>query len=95
MNYTKGEWKVAPAIDIPYKTSVMVGRLTVADIVEMPVLGEAEANTNLIAAAPDMYEALKRVVKYFDRIIADTSEKYESAMVLQAKAAILKAEGKQ
>ncbi len=42
-------------------------------------------------SAPDMLEALQRCVKFFDKAIANTDDKYESSMVLQAKAAIKKA----
>ena len=81
MNYTKGEWAVTPAGNV-----VVDGRL----IVRTPVLtdndNEALANTNLIAAAPDMYEALKEMIGAEDSI-----PEYMAKVI---NVALAKAEGK-
>lgn len=52
MNYTKGEWKV-------YKVAAayLVNTGNMVNVADCRL----EANANLIAAAPDMYEALKKI----------------------------------
>ena len=57
--------------------------------------GGAEANARLIAAAPEMYEALKAVVQWADDLRYYSDEGTELAPVFQAaRAAVLKAEGR-
>lgn len=50
---------------------------------------DAEANANLIAAAPELLESLERFIAWVDK----QNLPYESAMVRQAKSAIAKAKG--
>ena len=57
MNYTKGEWK-AYLVEKPNKWMVCSGKDGIDGIAKM-VDSNQEANANLIAAAPDMYEALR------------------------------------
>ncbi len=66
MEYTKGEWKASEqeqdfyGKDYYAVRSIHDGRIQrVADV-------WIEANAHLIAAAPDMYEALKSIVKDVD-----------------------------
>jgi len=54
--------------------------------------GNAEANAALIAAAPEMLEALKQVTNAFARYISGSEGHYYE--ITQARAAIAKAEGK-
>lgn len=59
--------------------------------------GDNAANARLIAAAPDLLEALKRVMPFIDCIAAVTREEiieYEAAMKM-ADAAIKKATGQE
>ncbi len=71
MNYTKGEWKVTQWIE---KHGFNVFSETGGFVASVPMnvglehtMIEAGANAHLIAAAPDMYEALKALVKYHER----------------------------
>jgi len=64
MNYTKGDWKVTT--HSPLSNLVIVVKhgdqpYEHNRICQLDVCSEAEANANLIAAAPDMYEALKSI----------------------------------
>ena len=70
MNYTKGEWKVReydegtrPFID-GFSLAVQSPKLVVAlcDKDSWDNKKQRLANANLIAAAPDMYEALKELI---------------------------------
>lgn len=58
---------------------------------------QAVANARLIASAPDMYEALKRLLKWVEPIAGDNrdgvAEAEELASVEFARAALSKAEG--
>ncbi len=51
---------------------------------------QARANARLISAAPDMYEALKRLVEYYK---GTTIEDDYALIIDQARAALSKAEG--
>ena len=58
MNYTKGEWKVKQ-LPLTREPAIYVGNKLIAGGVE-------EANAHLIAAAPEMYEALKELMDRFN-----------------------------
>ena len=68
MNYTKGEWKSEALDEILIDEILIMGNETtcVAKIVKTYCPECQEANANLIAAAPEMYEALKEMLKYFN-----------------------------
>jgi len=98
MNYTKGEWRIDRA-SLHSDFSIHVfshdyneGDETVAIIVNSK---EAEANAHLIAAAPDMYEALgeaKLQLEYLgDKFTKTGTGESILARIVQAQA---KAEGK-
>ena len=57
---------------------------------ECPPKDEAVANMHLISSAPDMYEALKRLVEYYK---GTTIEDDYALIIDQARAALSKAEG--
>jgi len=77
MNYTKGEWKVE------YPNWTMIAVLTMDEEVGYETYkyiaevnpcedgrfldGEETANAHLIAAAPDMYEALEDIIKQAEK----------------------------
>ncbi len=91
MNYTKGEWKVAGAFGttIVSETGEFIATTTsiFAEPRERP---KDEANAHLIAAAPEMYEALRTA-------LADLEEDVQAPLldsVKLAKRALAKVEGK-
>jgi len=86
MNYTNGEWK-------PYKTAT--GWSVYADGDEVSEVyschtGLAEANAQLIASAPDLYEACKELEPYFTWLEENKLIRITSLF----KQALAKAEGK-
>jgi hypothetical protein len=89
MSYTKGPWSLTEFRGcFAYVSSVYHGDLArvvwrMEDDEHTP---ECEANARLIAAAPDLLEALKNVI----RGVPDTWDG-----VIKARAAINKAEGKE
>ena len=68
--FTKGPWKATydsqlqAAIEI-YNTEDRVMVAVLPDRGTVEAMSEIEANANLIAAAPDMYEALEEVIKIY------------------------------
>ena len=71
MNYTKGEWKVevresSNCIRIKSHDDTQGYADYIVQIADVfGTNGEDEANAHLIAAAPDMYEALKAIREMF------------------------------
>ena len=69
--FTKGPWKATydsqlqAAIEI-YNTEDRVMVAVLPDRGTIEAMSEIEANANLIAAAPDMYEALEEVWRILD-----------------------------
>jgi hypothetical protein len=63
------------------------------DGIEWNVYPEDEANANLIAAAPDMYEALESMIKSYTYHCPEADE--HSNAIKTARAALAKARGKQ
>lgn len=68
MNYTREQWRGA---DTPYARVVADNKVGVAigiancydpDFLQRPLFWQAKVNAQLIAAAPDLYEALKAVL---------------------------------
>ena len=68
-NFTKGPWKATydsqlqAAIEI-YNTEDRVMVAVLPDRGTIEAMSEIEANANLIAAAPDLYEALETTCEY-------------------------------
>ncbi len=96
MEYTKGEWKVIKTHgDAPWQE----GRAIVCDkklIADLSIYGGGlietvvNANAYLIAAAPDMYKALKQAERTFE---AFRIREVDPRMLMITKA-LAKAEGK-
>ena len=98
MEYTKGEWEIAH-----YESGILEGVnfIRSADKQEVSICTisstneSSEANAQLIAASPDMYEALKMIEAKYDRCVIcknlkETGHDY-NCPIMQALA---KAEGK-
>ncbi len=83
MNYTKEEWavKVNPK---GYGYDVVEGKHRIADQL-------SEANANLIAAAPDMYKALREACQF----ITPQQAEFAPTAVSKIRQALAKAEGKE
>ena len=93
MNYTKGEWRVKGcSVDgedgYPIASTYPDTRLTSPESLRLK-----KANAHLIAAAPDMYEALKRLLKMVPEDCGGCI-KTETAWI-EAQEALAKAEGKE
>ena len=85
MEHTKGEWKYRK--DTRYHNVVNESGGT---IVQCGTLDSSEANAHLIAAAPDMYEALKELVSDFKQGAMPNFDE-----IPEFEAILAKAEGKQ
>lgn len=100
MEYTKGPWRVKDNGNIysvcirPHRIAKVFGRNWA--ITEQDKLNEMNANAQLIIAAPDMYEALKLLMKIWDESDhSDTDFIWELARVRgHFEQALAKAEGK-
>ena len=94
MNYTKGQWKAelqGNLLQWQIKTDKENIAATNQTIVTDEDVEEIEANAQLIAAAPDMYEALKYMLNIFDRGVMGNIGRQVCDDAVQA---INKAEGK-
>ena len=98
--HTPGPW------EIRYKNGdthlYMAGRSQMCDMTYYPWTPENPADWVLIAAAPDMYEALKEILEHFEPIAGDLAchnpqdfaqREAEEAAVRKAKAALAAARG--
>ena len=82
--HTVGPWRVG--YDGP-SLPIVDSREGFIAFVKQPNDGAAEANANLIAAAPELLEALKSLLFFY------TTEDDDEYGVIEAKAAIARAEG--
>jgi hypothetical protein len=65
MEYTKGEWKVTKSSSFKEQYAIQSVSSNYIIATTFPTIGaKSRDNANLISAAPDMYEALKRVEKF-------------------------------
>ncbi len=88
--FTKGPWKATydsqlqAAIEI-YNTEDRILVAVLPDRGTIEAMSEIEANANLIAAAPDMYEVLEcACVKYCIGYAGDSLVKCEDCVILKA-----------
>ena len=92
MEHTKGEWILsAGCFARQVKTYVTNTDLEVIAGVEANTEKEVLANAHLIAAAPDMYEALKGLMRDYS---TNPNSDIFYAACLKAREALTKAEGK-
>ena len=90
MNYTKGEWKVAshPLVGIQVQADTGERRISICNL-------QDEANAHLIAAAPDMYEALLLALPLLhDDWDGTSSDSAGNVAIARVGQALAKAEGK-
>lgn len=94
-NYTKGGWSrnIKPASKYPI---IFAGRNThIAQVITKGLPEEeAEANCNLLAAAPELLTALKTTLNWIENIPAKCKVEGGLAIYSTIKDAIEKAEGK-
>ena len=88
MNYTKGEWKAWWHDEIDEYESDLRIRVNGTDlaIILTDNTQEAEANAQLIASAPDLYEALNKLYKAYLRVTTMPDEASREAIKALAKA---------
>ena len=97
--FTKGPWKIGAhcstaVFDVTGRSIASAGGYQ-SNIKPDQVFTENEANAHLIAAAPDLYEALKHLVEYIDKEGPAAKEwKAITEWCEKGEQAILKAEGK-
>lgn len=77
--HTPGPWVIHPHVDIEYAIFNQTGTTHIADVT-------TEANAKLMAAAPDLYEAVDQLLSRI--VVTDT---WDKKAVLVAKAALRKA----
>ena len=87
MNYTKGEWKIHK--DEHNATWVVTDTSKVCVLLD-GANARVKANAQLIASAPDLYEALKAVVERYEIILIGDDQKCD----VMAIEALAKADGK-
>lgn len=90
MNYTKGEWKVEETdVRGRYPFVVLGDGVVIARIEDEGNSGTPEANAHLIAAAPQMYEALLAV---YEDIHLDLVQGGSNELNIKVQQALAKAE---
>jgi hypothetical protein len=107
MEYTKGNWNIRHYTDSENRLcTIQIGTQPIPPIypavANIPLTEYAEANANLISAAPDMYEALKLILKRVETEGSMFQNAFKSigqeglinAFIMEAKRAIAKAEGR-
>ena len=89
--HTPGPWQYLPGDEDEETCGLIVGKTAwVCDFVSDPI----EANARLIAAAPDLLEALKEMVEIAELTIGwFSTPPNANGPLIQARAAIAKAEG--
>jgi hypothetical protein len=106
MNYTKGPWKIKPSQDKHETPSIVADGPDTPGIIKIcrlndPYLpgysqyGEIDANTHLMAAAPAMYEALRKIISFNDNhTYSAGNEAFRNDTMAVVYEALAKAEGK-
>ena len=97
-DYTKGPWKYGAELSsrtgewlISFDAGNRGRGIGIAET--RPGSGQEEANARLIAAAPELLEALEWVLGEYQVIFTDETGKTENEAIAFARAAIAKAKG--
>jgi len=98
MNYTKGEWEavmgINKRIEVVVETDKVLQEKQIAQLFPRRTDEEMLANANLIAAAPDLYEACKGLIEIAEMAMPtsffQSDSRVELAQQALAKAAMLK-----
>ena len=85
MDYTKGRWEVETGA-LTKLTYIIANGFHIATVLPVESEEEEEANAHLIAAAPDLYEALRSLAS----VCRDIS--YTHSELIRARQALAKAE---
>lgn len=93
MTHTQGPWSYIGNGDVVAKSDKYCGGEKDIASVFLTVNDEDEANARLIAAAPELLEALKEIVSQIDQGGAGGKVFSRDACIAQARAAISKATG--
>lgn len=101
--WTPTPWNTSYWIEQPnnrHKPMVVAGGVTIAIMHPAPVcqMSECEANAHLIAAAPELYEALEWAMNFVDQVRVENPAPKgggEDIAYEEARAAIAKARGEQ
>ena len=92
--HTKGEWKVEESNRETVLGDVLYYIEANDDVVAHEI--ESLANAQLIASAPDLYEALKGIIENGDKMKMDAQTAIKIfPYIKQAEKALAKAEGKE
>lgn len=91
MNYTKREWKV---ITYGESTLRLTGKYYIGTKDYVLAEVDSEANAHLIAASPDMYEALKALQEHMTMGKSELGRPYLADVGRMARKALARAEGK-
>ena len=93
MIYTGGKWKYDNTTgEIQSVLLGDTGFVKICDVTPQDSMARMEANANLIAAAPDMYEALKWVKEDFE---TDKGTRVKVSTQTAVWKALIKAEGRE
>ena len=87
MRYTQGQWIKAGLL-------VTAGKIVIADCRQTDNLNEMDSNANLIAAAPDLYEALDELFSAFEQWTGSYTGTSLEPLRKKVSKALAKAEGK-
>lgn len=92
VKHTPGPWHVQPS---DHPGGLLIKPIPGQVVAQCDELPEMEANARLIAAAPEMYEALRNFVSIVPRADArDTRDTSYNNARTQARTALAKAEGR-
>lgn len=92
MGYTKGEWKQMGVHIYADNPKDIHDKIVVVEVNPMGYNEESKANAHLIAAAPDLYEALKQIVSWMEKW--RDAEWNFNGLLVDGRKAIAKAEGR-